>query len=588
MIFPRLFFSSLFLSSFSAQADHYQIYLLAGQSNANGRGHTADFGNGTNHPEFEFYKIPQTNVLFYYRKTQGGTNNTLAEDQWIELAPGSGHGTFDAINSPEIGPEVSFGHAIATEFPNENIAILKYAHGGTNLHTQWSSSGTQYANLLSTVAAATTALKNEGHSYTLRGFLWQQGEADLGQASAYQANLTSLVNRVRADIFGGLSRPFVIGKLSDNQTSISGNSGFPIVRAAQDQVATNLINVATVDADDDAQFPQRSDEIHFDGVGQINLGIAHFNAIKPLLADDLDQDGLITSEETALGTDPTKADSDGDGFDDALETILGTNPTDGADRFYIPELILPATRDVELSWPSKAGNSYTIEQSHSLALGSWTSIANVTATSSYTTWSANNTQTLAFYGMEGATGGDFDSASYDSTDTETLTTASRLSQSGGLSGGGSKSRIINNAFFGPSISGNNGLNLADIVGAKNSANRFSFTLQPNGASVTYRDISFFHNQFASTAKIDLAYQIGTTPEQDILTSFTPTTGNTTVTQAMVDFPDFTTSEDVTIHFYLYNTGLATHGIRFDDISLQGSLEDGPPASQSFYRVRFNP
>ena len=69
--------------------------------------------------------------------------------------------------------------------------------------------------------------------------------------------------------------------------------------------------------------------------------------------------------------------------------------------------------------------------------------------------------------------------------------------------------------------------------------------------------------------------------------FTPTPGNTTVTQAVVDFPDFTTSEVVTFNFYLYDTGLATHGIRFDDISLQGSLQEGPLAPRTFYRIGFD-
>ncbi|MGJ8697449.1 MAG: sialate O-acetylesterase [Verrucomicrobiaceae bacterium] len=587
MTFLRALFYSLLLGAPISQAAHYQVYLLAGQSNANGRGHAADFGTGTTHPEWEFYKSPQTNVLFYYHKTQTASNNSLPEDQWIHLAPGSGHGTVAPENSPEFGPEVSFGHAIAAEFPGEQIAILKYAHGGTNLHSDWSAGGPRYSSLLSTVTAATTALKNDGHSYTLRGFLWQQGEADMGQASAYQANLTSLVNRVRADIFGGLSRPFIIGKLSDNQTSISGNSGFPIVRAAQDQVASTLVNVATVDTDDDAKFPQRSDEIHFTGVGQIELGLGHFNAMKTLLADDLDQDGLVTSEESALGTDPAKADSDDDGFNDGLEITLGTSPTDSADRFHITELSLPLSGSVQLTWPGKTGNSYTIERSTTLQEGSWVPVGNVTATGSTTTWTEDNLHTLAFYGLEGPLGGDFDTTSYDSTDTEPLTTATRLSQGGGLSGGGSNSRIISNSFFEPSTSGNNGLNLADIAEPKNNDNRFSFSLEPNGQSVTYREISFFHNQFGTPAKIDLVYQIGSAPEQPLLTAFTPTPGNTTVTQAVVDFPDFTTSEVVTFHFYLYDTGLATHGIRFDDISLQGSLPESPLAARTFYRIGLN-
>lgn len=50
------------------------------------------------------------------------------------------------------------------------------------------------------------------------GSLWHQGEADTGaQADNYEANLTSLVNRVRNDLFAGQPAPFVIGSLSNSQ-----------------------------------------------------------------------------------------------------------------------------------------------------------------------------------------------------------------------------------------------------------------------------------------------------------------------------------------------------------------------------------
>lgn len=41
---------------------------------------------------------------------------------------------------------------------------------------------------------------------------------------------------------------------------------------------------------------------------------------------DSDNDGILDSEELALGLDPNKADSDGDGLDDPDEIDLGTNP----------------------------------------------------------------------------------------------------------------------------------------------------------------------------------------------------------------------------------------------------------------------
>ena len=118
-------FTVISLASISS-AKHYEVYILAGQSNGNGRGWTDDFGTGTTHPDFQKFKPAQTNVLFYYHQTQEATNNTLPTDQWIDLAPGSGHGTHKGANTPEIGPEVGFGYEMAEEYPQEDIAIIKY------------------------------------------------------------------------------------------------------------------------------------------------------------------------------------------------------------------------------------------------------------------------------------------------------------------------------------------------------------------------------------------------------------------------------------------------------------------------------
>ncbi|BDS06102.1 hypothetical protein NT6N_11420 [Oceaniferula spumae] len=577
-----------------SNAEHYQIYILAGQSNGNGRGWAADFGTGTSHPQFEFYKTAQADVRFYYHKTQTATNHTLPEDQWIDLAPGSGHGTVTPENSPELGPEVSFGDAMADEYPTEHIAILKYCHGGTNLHTQWSASGSQYTTLLSTVNAATTALTNAGHTYTLRGFLWQQGEADctnVTHANNYEANLISLVNRVRADIFGGLSRPFIIGKLSDNQTSITGNAGFSTVRTAQENVAANLTNVATVNADDDAKFPMRGDEIHFTGVGQIYLGLGHFDAMKILLATDADQDGLVDSEEIALGTDPNKADSDSDGSDDGQEIILGTSPTDGSSVFKINSLADQGNGTYTLEWPAKSGAPYIVESSSNLEPDSWTTLGTVTATSQVGTWTGSPfaPDVIAFYGAEGSTGGNFDTASYDSTDSDPDTTASRLSQGGGLTGGGANMRIINNAIFAPSSSGNNGFNLAGCTEASRMAaisagDYFSFTVTGSGQDTTFDKLLFFSNQFATTAKVDITYRIGTEAEQDILVDHAPTGGNVNVTEVTAEMPDFTTNENVTFTFYLYNSSDVSHGVRFDDITLH-AVNSSANGGKVFFRVR---
>jgi hypothetical protein len=61
-------------------------------------------------------------------------------------------------------------------------------------------------------------------------------------------------------------------------------------------------------------------------------------ACDPTLVDipfDQDQDGLLSSEEEVLGTDPNDPDSDGDGHMDGDEDWNGTDPLDADDHPYL-------------------------------------------------------------------------------------------------------------------------------------------------------------------------------------------------------------------------------------------------------------
>ena len=49
---------------------------------------------------------------------------------------------------------------------------------------------------------------------------------------------------------------------------------------------------------------------------------------------DEDEDGLLSSEEEDLGTDPTNSDSDGDGHLDGDEVDVGFDPLDSEDHPY--------------------------------------------------------------------------------------------------------------------------------------------------------------------------------------------------------------------------------------------------------------
>lgn len=114
-----------------AGAVHHDVYLIGGQSNANGRGDSAELPPALANP--------QNDVGFYFHTTQNVTNlGHLQEDQWISLAPGAGHGTGAPVSDREFGLEVTFGRTLADTNPNRNISIIKYSEGGTNLHDEWS------------------------------------------------------------------------------------------------------------------------------------------------------------------------------------------------------------------------------------------------------------------------------------------------------------------------------------------------------------------------------------------------------------------------------------------------------------------
>ncbi|MDA7881612.1 sialate O-acetylesterase [Akkermansiaceae bacterium] len=252
----------------ASHAAHYRVYLLGGQSNANGRGDAAKLTGPL--------ASPQKDVRFYWHRTQGSKNvGHLVEDAWIDLAPGSGHGSKKPVYAKEFGPEVAFGRAMADADPSVNIAIIKFSVGGSNLYKAWSAKGPLYATFKKTVQAGLAALTSAGDTYEMGGMLWQQGENDAvaAGADAYEANLIALVKRVRVDFFDGKTTPFVLGSLSDSQYgSKITTRGTPAykVRKAQEAVAAKLPAVGIVKTDG---FPVRpSDSIHLDHDAQISLG----------------------------------------------------------------------------------------------------------------------------------------------------------------------------------------------------------------------------------------------------------------------------------------------------------------------------
>lgn len=238
---------------------HYDLVILAGQSNAVGAGEAESSGLPTSPVNLQ---QPQEDVLFF--------SNASGFSGPIDLQPGTGS-TGSGIS--RFGPEITFGRTVADALPNGNLGIVKHAASATDLKFQWSpTGGSVYNSFLNTVNRATNSITDAGDTYTITGFLWVQGEADAnrGYGSDYEANLTNFIATIRTEF--GQETPFFISKLSDNQNP---GTDTPLVMQAQIDVAAADSNTFLINTDGpEFTISPPPDGLHYDTNGQIALGNA--------------------------------------------------------------------------------------------------------------------------------------------------------------------------------------------------------------------------------------------------------------------------------------------------------------------------
>ena len=106
-------------------ADHYNVYLLAGQSNMDGRGFVGELSEAQAQPVYD--------AIVFYR------NEKSSSKGWQTLVPGFSvppkyKGEFP---SPTFGPEMAFARTMLQANPEQNIALIKGSQGGTSLRADW-------------------------------------------------------------------------------------------------------------------------------------------------------------------------------------------------------------------------------------------------------------------------------------------------------------------------------------------------------------------------------------------------------------------------------------------------------------------
>lgn len=249
----------------SARAENVFVYLMAGQSNAEGQAEVATVNkssptgaylNGTLAYQL---RDPRTAAQFAPLWDASTSNWTVSQDVFVwynefestsgvngsNIPSQPGEATFGPLsvgfgcagNPNLIGPELGFGFGMAEAHPGQKILIVKTAWGGKTLAEDFRppssvASADPYCQgacpnqvghfyrvmvedlhkMLAPGAIAAMFPDLAGYTPLLSGAIWWQGwndGCDLNQTAAYETNLVNLVKDVRAE-FGNPTLPFSV------------------------------------------------------------------------------------------------------------------------------------------------------------------------------------------------------------------------------------------------------------------------------------------------------------------------------------------------------------------------------------------
>lgn len=242
----------------------YDVFVVAGQSNAVGK------GSSTDSPDV------QSGAAYEYKSTT---------DELVHLDDPVGQD-----NSPETAADTgSAWPAFADEFYTQTgreAVYVPYSQGGSGQHPDtrsdpdllWSSGGNLYYNARDKLQEAITFLEDQGHLLNIWGAVWLQGERDAGEIdngvitkSQYKSALNDHIDRWQSDIASDF-RFFIaqIGHENGGDTQ-----GYKDVRAAQSEVANSREHVHMVSTIQ-KNFPEEGkmkDTWHYTQTGLNETGV---------------------------------------------------------------------------------------------------------------------------------------------------------------------------------------------------------------------------------------------------------------------------------------------------------------------------
>lgn len=294
--------SMFFLSIISCQvfANDTYVYIMAGQSNMDGRALTKDIDPSNRHLLTIPFNVKMFDGAAAIDAVSGTVIASSAASAALEIKANFGK-EFGKKPDNVFGPEVGFAHYLSAKYPNSNIVIFKYAVGGSTI-AQWClnnledncgahTDGKFYTGLLARYDDMKQKLEAQNvHNFIIKGVLWMQGENDVINAQGNQPHteevyfnrFNALIDNFRRDF--GFTRNFAYGRVNDYDVSrwpIIPPNTRPVelrdlnaIRNAQARikqtvgVTDNRHFVQILDTDD---FTLR-DNFHFDAKSMLRLG----------------------------------------------------------------------------------------------------------------------------------------------------------------------------------------------------------------------------------------------------------------------------------------------------------------------------
>jgi len=271
-----LFLIIINLNTFSQE--NIDLFIWAGQSNALGRqGDAAQYpvdpGNLDNQ------------IRFNWTVPNGGNSGG-----WVTMQPQDlGHYFPDG----HFGPEVTFSRELVQA--GYNPAIFKFTQGATSIFQHWLNPGDGglYDSMVTNLNTAIIELENQGHTVTIRGLVWIQGESDSNSdaaANAYFNNLTTLLNDLRTNVVDNTDLPIILG-VDEQFFNLTDHERHQILNAHQN-IALNDNNIKFTSM---YGYP-KADVTHLTPEGLISYGEDLFDSFQLLISGAYpSEDCLLTS-----------------------------------------------------------------------------------------------------------------------------------------------------------------------------------------------------------------------------------------------------------------------------------------------------